>query len=349
MGRILTEARFPGRPQRRTGAGGPKTGPRGRYGLPVAVLLLALVVASVYNPGPARAQPPLEPTVTGITISDIAETTATVTAVLNEVGGSSRVYFRYRAGSGPWSAARTATAAGSAASVGLTGLAKNTGYTVGVSLDQDFSVARTVRFITLANQAPRFPSGSVSRQVENHTPPGGAVGAPVAAADTDPLTYALGGTDDASFTIGAATGQIKVGSGTTLDRTVRESYAVTVTAQDTGGATATAAVAIEVVFPRYVEPAGVEGVGLLERVCASAIPGSPGIPGCPVTLVPLIPLIGVGFLLTLGARNPVVLGGVAVGAAAATSIAISPNPLMISLLVLAAVAVVLAAGWFRKV
>ena len=332
--------------------GGPpraKTGPRGRYGLPVAVLLLALVAVSIYGPFPAHAQnSPLS--VTSVTVSDIAETTATVTAALNEVAVNRLVYFRYRAGSAPWSGVRSATATGSStASVGLTGLAKNTGYTVSVSLDQDFSVARTANFTTLANRAPRFPSGSVSRQVENHTPPGGAVGAPVAASDTDPLTYALGGTDVVSFTIGAATGQIKVGSGTTLDRTVRESYAVTVTAQDTSGATATAAVAIEVVFPQHVEPAGVLGVGLLERVCASAIPGSAGIPGCPVTLVPLIPLIGVGLLLTLGARNPVVLGGVAVAGAAGTSIAINPNPLMISLLVLAALAVVLAVGWFRKV
>ena len=106
---------------------------------------------------------------------------------------------------------------------------------------------------------------------------------------------------------------------------------------------------IEVVFPDHVEPEGVTGVGLLERVCGAAVPGNAGIPGCPVSLVPLIPLIGVGMLLTLGVRSPVVLGAISVMLAAGTSTAIAPNPLMISFLVLATVAVVVSVGWFRKV
>ena len=59
------------------------------------------------------------------------------------------------------------------------------------------------------------------------------VGSPVSATDADPgdtLTYALGGADAASFTIAAASGQIRTSAA--LDYETKASYTVTVTAND---------------------------------------------------------------------------------------------------------------------
>ena len=60
------------------------------------------------------------------------------------------------------------------------------------------------------------------------------VGDPVAAEDPDddPLTYALTGTDAASFAINESTGQISVPATTSLDFETKNGYAVTVTATD---------------------------------------------------------------------------------------------------------------------
>ena len=60
------------------------------------------------------------------------------------------------------------------------------------------------------------------------------VGDPVAAddPDDDPLTYALSGTDAASFAINENTGQISVPATTSLDFETKNGYAVTVTATD---------------------------------------------------------------------------------------------------------------------
>ena len=294
------------------------------------------------------------PSITSITVSNISDSRANITvAWTNPASQSLTVHMDVVSGSGTQHLQATPSASATTHNFPVSGLNLGTSYTVYVgfsSLPSSDSSSDRVTFTTPnANEPPRFASDRFERQVENHSPAGSAVGAPVTAEDTDPLTYSLGGADARSFDLDSSTGQIKVGAGVSLDRTVRASYTVTVTARDPAGGTATATVAVEVVFPRYVAPEGVEGVGLLERVCGSAIPGAAGIPGCPVTLVPLMPLIGLGLLLSLGVRNPMVLGGVAVGAAAATSVAISPNPLMISLLVLAALSVVIGVGWLRKV
>ena len=52
-------------------------------------------------------------------------------------------------------------------------------------------------------------------------------------ANSNPLTYTLGGADAALFTVDAATGQLRVRAGTALDYETKSSYAVTVVA--TGG------------------------------------------------------------------------------------------------------------------
>ena len=99
-----------------------------------------------------------------------------------------------------------------------------------------------------ANTAPVFADTTVSRSVAENTAPGQNVGAAVEAtdADNDDLTYTLGGTDAASFTIVAATGQIQTKSGVTYDHERRTVYSVTVTATDTSNAAATATVRIRV-------------------------------------------------------------------------------------------------------
>ena len=88
----------------------------------------------------------------------------------------------------------------------------------------------------LTNQAPTFSDGAATtREVAENTVAGEDIGAPVAATDADDaaLTYTLSGTDAASFDIDPATGQLKTKAD--LDYETKDSYAVTVTASDSGG------------------------------------------------------------------------------------------------------------------
>ena len=83
------------------------------------------------------------------------------------------------------------------------------------------------------NDPPEFESDAVTLVVLENTAPGGNVGAPVVAKDPDrdTLTYTLEGTDASSFTIDSE-GQIKVGTGTTLDRETKSIYDVDVSVRD---------------------------------------------------------------------------------------------------------------------
>ena len=75
------------------------------------------------------------------------------------------------------------------------------------------------------------------------------VGRPVTANDPDPnddqLTYTLGGTDKDSFTV-KDDGQIEVGAGTKLDYETKQTYMVTLMAEDSFGASASIVVTIMV-------------------------------------------------------------------------------------------------------
>ena len=86
-----------------------------------------------------------------------------------------------------------------------------------------------------ANVAPEFASATTSRTVAEDMVAGGDVGNPVAANDAngDALTYALSGTDAASFDIDPDTGQLM--TKVALDYETRATYSVTVTASDSGG------------------------------------------------------------------------------------------------------------------
>ena len=83
------------------------------------------------------------------------------------------------------------------------------------------------------NNAPTFADGaSTSREVAENTPAGQNIGSPVSATDPngDTLTYALGGTDAASFDINTATGQLM--TKVALDYETKSSYSVAVDAKD---------------------------------------------------------------------------------------------------------------------
>ena len=87
------------------------------------------------------------------------------------------------------------------------------------------------------NIAPVFnESGTVTRSIVEGSDADRDIGDPVTATDADneTLTYTLGGTDAASFSIVSTSGQLKTKE--PLDYETKISYTVTVTATDTSGA-----------------------------------------------------------------------------------------------------------------
>ena len=112
-----------------------------------------------------------------------------------------------------------------------------------------------VQAAPVINTAPAFPTATATRSIAENAPAGADIGAAVTATDgeDDTLTYSLSGTDAGSFDIVSTSGQITVGTGTSLDFESRNSYAVVVTAADPSGATDTIAVTINVT---NVEEAG---------------------------------------------------------------------------------------------
>ena len=86
-----------------------------------------------------------------------------------------------------------------------------------------------------ANVAPEFASATTSRTVAENMVAGEDIGNPVAANDAngDALTYALSGTDAASFDIDPDTGQLMTLAA--LDYETKATYSVTVAASDSGG------------------------------------------------------------------------------------------------------------------
>ena len=96
------------------------------------------------------------------------------------------------------------------------------------------------------NNAPVFASSSTTRTIAENTPAGRNIGNPITAtdADGDTLTYTLGGTDVAAFSIVGTTGQLQTRA--PLDYETKKAYAVTVTASDGKGGTDTIRVTINV-------------------------------------------------------------------------------------------------------
>ena len=99
---------------------------------------------------------------------------------------------------------------------------------------------------TVVSAAPDFGADTATREVAENSPAGTDVGAAVTATDVDPLTYTLGGTDAGSFQIVSTSGQIRTRAGRTYNHEAKNTYAVTVTADDHKEGTDTIAVTITV-------------------------------------------------------------------------------------------------------
>ena len=86
-----------------------------------------------------------------------------------------------------------------------------------------------------ANRAPEFATATTARSVAENTAAVENIGEPVTAADLDSgdtLAYSLSGVDASPFSIDAATGQITVGTGASLDYETKASYTFTVSVSD---------------------------------------------------------------------------------------------------------------------
>ena len=86
---------------------------------------------------------------------------------------------------------------------------------------------------TPTNNAPEFTEGtSATRSIAENTASGQNIGSAVSAtdADNDTLTYSLGGTDAASFSIVSTLGQLQTSAA--LDYETKTSYSVTITVSD---------------------------------------------------------------------------------------------------------------------
>ena len=98
------------------------------------------------------------------------------------------------------------------------------------------------------NVAPVFTDGdSTTRSVAENTASGENIGAAVAATDVnsgDTLTYSLGGTDAAAFSIDSGTGQLKTSAA--LDYETKDSYEVTITVSDRNGGSDSITITIKV-------------------------------------------------------------------------------------------------------
>ena len=149
----------------------------------------------------------------------------------------------------------------------------------GVSLAAPASMAVTITDDEAANGSPAFGEGAAAtRTVAENAAAGTAVGAPLKATDPDgdPLTYRLGGTHAALFTVGGSSGQLKVGAGAGFDfEGAVNSYAVTVEVSDgkdaSGAADAAAddAISVTVDVTDLAEPPGAPAAPTLTSTAKS--------------------------------------------------------------------------------
>ena len=125
---------------------------------------------------------------------------------------------------------------GTATSTTITSLTEGTTYHVQVRASNHEGISAWSATSTAKTQDKNVNSESRSatttRSVDENSPAGTSVGAPVTGTDTenDPLTYSLSGTDAASFDIGTSTGQIMVKAA--LDYEANASYSVIVEMTD---------------------------------------------------------------------------------------------------------------------
>ncbi len=194
-------------------------------------------------------EPPAAPSQPSVAAASRTSLTASWTAPTNTGKPPITDYdvqYRTPKETGTW---KDASHSGTTTSATITGLEMGTEYGVQVRAVSsegagDWSTEGTGS--TTANQAPTFSATSMTRTVAENTAASTAFGAVVAASDpeNDSLMYTLGGTNASAFDIVAGRGQLRTRAA--LDHETKNSYEVTVTADDGNGGTASATVTIAV-------------------------------------------------------------------------------------------------------
>ena len=128
----------------------------------------------------------------------------------------------------------------------------------------------------LANHAPVFTEGTrTTRAVVENTATHTNIGTPIAAtdADNDALTYTLGGTDAAAFSIVSTSGQLQTRAA--LDYETKASYAVTVSVSDGKGGSDSITVTINVtdVDERTIDPPLSQRTRQVRDAIVAVVPG----------------------------------------------------------------------------
>ncbi len=205
-----------------------------------ATMDVAITVTNVEEGGTVTLTPPRPSVGTGITATledmDIvsseswqwASSTAMDGTFTNISGATSDTYTPVAADAGLWLRA-TAT------------------YTDGFDVGNvAMMVSETAVTEVPVNVAPEFADATTTRSIAENTAAGINIGAAVAATDpnADTLTYTLGGTDAASFSIDSGTGQLRTSAA--LNYETKTTYNVVVKATDPGELFDTIAVTINV-------------------------------------------------------------------------------------------------------
>ena len=196
-----------------------------------------------------RPERPDQPTVTASTLTSL---TIGWTAPANPGPPITDYNVRYREGS---SGAFTAVAHdGTGTTTTIANLKSNTAYQIQVQATSDEGTSQwsdSGNGTTIANQAPTFTEGSrTTRRLAENTTGTQNIGNPVTATDSDggTLRYRLEGTDRASFAIDG--NQLQTRAGETYDYEEKNSYEVTVRAEDDQGGSNTIEVTINLTNER---------------------------------------------------------------------------------------------------
>ena len=152
-------------------------------------------------------------------------------------------------------------------------------YSVTVNVNDGYgesdSIDVTINVTDVVDHVPVFTDGaSTTRSVAENTATGTNVGTPVAAtdADNDTLTYTLGGTDAASFSIVSTSGQLQTSAA--LDYETTSSYSVTVDVNDGYGGSDSINVTINVTDIVEHDPVFTDGASTTRSVAERTASGT---------------------------------------------------------------------------
>ena len=191
-------------------------------------------------------EPPGRPNAPTVTASTSNSLSLTWTEPMNTGSDITDYDVRYKASGGSF---MDWPHTGASLSTAITNLPMGTTYEVQVRAVNDEGTgdwSPSVNGTTTVNQAPTFSSSSTTRSIAENTAAGQDIGNPVIATDSDggTLTYSLEGTDAESFSIVSTTGQLRTRTNVTYDYETKDSYSVTVRADDGQGGSATIAARI---------------------------------------------------------------------------------------------------------